>query len=373
MADAERHRRTARPRAALIAGRRDWFKIQNNAGTGVAQIHVYDEIGYYGVTASDFVAQLSALDAQDIELHLNSPGGEIFDGVAIYNALRSHPANVTTYVDSLAASIASVIALAGDKVVMAPHSEMMIHNASGLCIGNASDMRGLADMLDRQSDKIAGIYAERAGGTVNQWRKAMDAESWYSAKEAVAAGLADEVSSGAPPLAAVPDLAASWDLSIFRYKGREAAPAPGEAVVNQAPEPNIEPAEPEPVAEADLSGWDVSMFRAAVADAANDMRGYDPDTFRQAVRAQAETAPANPAPRPEPLPAPVARKTEPVPEPEPEGDPEFAGWDPAIFRAAVEMQANTAPAPTMTSPEPTPDPDPYDPTVLFRSLREAMK
>ncbi|MFL5911262.1 MAG: head maturation protease, ClpP-related, partial [Gaiellaceae bacterium] len=174
--------RTARPRAQLMQGRNDWYRIANSLGAGPAQVHIYDEIGYWGITASDFVRELSALNVTEIDLHLNSPGGEIFDGIAICNALRSHPATVTTYVDGLAASIASVIAMAGDRIVMAPNSQLMIHDGSGLCIGNAADMRQMAELLDRQSNNIAEVYAARAGGTVEDWRALMEAETWYTAE-----------------------------------------------------------------------------------------------------------------------------------------------------------------------------------------------
>src|SRR5690606_8034659 len=103
-----------------------------------------------------------------------------------------HQAHVTVIVDSLAASIASVIAMAGDRVVMAKNATMMIHDGHGLSIGNAADMREMADLLDKVSDNIASVYAERAGGDVAEWRERMRAETWYSADEAVSAGLADE-------------------------------------------------------------------------------------------------------------------------------------------------------------------------------------
>ncbi|WP_413102224.1 head maturation protease, ClpP-related [Streptomyces sp. Inha503] len=231
--------RTARPRASLRQGR-DWYRIKN-LGNSAAEVVIYDEIGWFGVTAEDFMAELRGLDVGEITLRVNSPGGEIFDGIAIHNLLRSHRAQVTTYVDSLAASIASVIALAGDRVIMQPHSQMMIHDGSGLAIGNAADMREMADLLDRQSNNIAEVYAERAGGTVEDWRQRMLAETWYSAKEAVAAGLADEVAETrqrpdeGEPNEPAPNMAATWDLSIFRYTGRAEAPAPdAPAVANTA-------------------------------------------------------------------------------------------------------------------------------------------
>lgn len=247
--------RTARPRAHLREGRTDWYRITNSISGGTATVHIYDEIGYWGVTASDFVRELGAVNASAIDVHINSPGGEIFDGIAIANALRAHPATVTTYVDSLAASIASVIALAGDRVVMAPNSQMMIHDGSGICLGNAADMREMAELLDRQSDNIAEVYAAKAGGTVEEWRARMTAETWYTAAEAVEAGLADETSTRTPTddnPSGSPVPSASWDLSVFRYAGRDVAPEPvltARAVLD-APAPAADAAgepEPEPV------------------------------------------------------------------------------------------------------------------------------
>lgn len=238
--------KTVRSRASLVNGRRDWYRLENRAD-GTADLYVYDEIGFFGVTANDLIDQLRGLDATEIHVRLNSPGGEIFDGIAIYNALRSHSARVIVQVDSLAASIASVIAMAGDEVIMAPFSQMMIHDGLGMVVGNAADMREMADLLDRQSDNIAAIYQARAGGQTRTWRARMRAETWYSAQEAVDAGLADRVGNpkrqpgpgddggaaevgvdaddgrgdGAP--AAPED---QWDLSVFRYQGRANSPGP---------------------------------------------------------------------------------------------------------------------------------------------------
>lgn len=216
----------ARPVAKLQQGRNDWYRIENKANTSTASIYIYDEIGYWGVTANDFVRDLNALDSsvKSIDVHLNSPGGEVYDGIAIYTALKNHPANVTTIVDGLAASAASFIAQAGKKRIACKNSTMMIHEASGLCIGNSVDMRDLADKLDKMSDNIASIYAERAGGSTTFWREAMRAESWYSAEEAKSAGLVDELDDEADAGSATNS--ASWDLSIFAHASRGEAPAP---------------------------------------------------------------------------------------------------------------------------------------------------
>lgn len=175
----------------------NWYTVRN-LSAAETEIMLYDEIGQGGTTASDFIRELQDIKAQRITLRVNSPGGEVFDGIAIFNAIRRHPAHVTAYVDGVAASAASFIAMAGDKVVMSPHAELFIHDAHGLTLGNASDMRQMADMLDKSSDNIAGIYAARAGGTVEDWRQKMRAETWYTDHDAVAAGLADEIDGVTP-------------------------------------------------------------------------------------------------------------------------------------------------------------------------------
>lgn len=218
---------TARARTALnLTGEREWFRIVNEAD-GVARVYVYDAIGGWdGLTARDFVTALNELDVEAFELHVNSPGGDVFDGIAIRNAVRAHKARVTTYVDGLAASAASYIALAGDEVVMMPNSELMIHDARGMCFGWAQDMQKMADDLNRISDNIASMYAAKAGGEAKSWRKLMLAETWYSAQEAVDAGLADRVDEQADPQEAA-SARARFDVeALFAHAGREHAPAP---------------------------------------------------------------------------------------------------------------------------------------------------
>lgn len=216
-------------RARLQSGTRQWYEIRNH-DSGTTEVFIYDEISWFGIAADEFVRDLQALDVDEFTLRINSPGGSVFDGIAIFNAVRQHRARVTVHVDSLAASIASVIAMAGDKIVMQPHSQLMMHEPFALVIGDADDMRQMADMLDKQSDNIAGVYAEQAGGTIDDWRGRMRAETWYLAGEAVKAGLADEVAptrrksgdgdgDGGDP-------ADRWDLSVFRYAGRAEAPPP---------------------------------------------------------------------------------------------------------------------------------------------------
>lgn len=169
----------------------NWYSIEAKGET--AQVWLYDEIGAWGIGAKDFIAELSGVKAKTIDLHVNSPGGEVFDGTAIYNALRRHPAKVTTYIDGLAASIASVIALAGDRVVAAANSLYMIHNPHGLVVGEAGDMRRTADLLDKVRETMVGTYAAKTKKGEDEIRALLDAESWFTAAEAVEAGFVDEV------------------------------------------------------------------------------------------------------------------------------------------------------------------------------------
>ena len=221
---------------------------------GVATMRLYDPIDswgeYWGVSAKEFAQVLDQLpvDTTEIRLHINSPGGEVFEGIAILNALRSHKAKVVVVVDGIAASAASAIAAGADELVMAPNSELMIHDAWGLVVGNAADMHQMAELLDHLSNNIAGIYATKAGGSVDEWRAAMQRETWFSAQEAVDAGLADRVGE----LSATQAPSNRFDLSIFTYAGRAAAPAPGAPSAEAAPVATSTPtAPPAPTSETD--------------------------------------------------------------------------------------------------------------------------
>lgn len=186
---------------------RQWFKIYNR-GVGTVsnestRVDIYEEIGGWGVTAGEFVEALRAVATPQIDLHINSPGGSVFDGVAIYNALSQHPAQVHGYVDGLAASAASFIAQACDSITMNPGSMMMVHDAIGMTWGNALDHTTMAGLLTQVSDSIADLYAARAGGTAAEWRAVMENNGgegkWYTAREAVDAGLADKVAGDPEP------------------------------------------------------------------------------------------------------------------------------------------------------------------------------
>ncbi|NIB22871.1 Clp protease [Pseudoteredinibacter isoporae] len=200
-----------------------WFRMAADPDTRVAQVYLYDPIdSWFGVTAKDFAREWTALDADHIDLFINSPGGDVFDAMAILNVIRRTEAHVVAHIDGIAASAASFIAMGADEVVMGRNSELMIHDASGLCWGPAEDMQKMADDLTRVSENIASVYAEKAGGVPATWREAMLAETWYSAEEAVTAGLADRVDTDRDKS----EVKNSLDLSAFAHAGRAHAPAP---------------------------------------------------------------------------------------------------------------------------------------------------
>lgn len=183
------------------------------------EIYIYEAIGFdcwtgSGVTSKDVVAQLDKLKGvKTLDIYINSPGGDVFEGKAIFNSLRRFDAEKTVHIDGIAASAASFIAMAGDKIVTAENATWMIHEAWGMAGGNAVDLRAIADVLDKENAAIAGIYAARTGQPASSfWARAapsaaepspsatglMADETWMSADEALAAKLSDATEKNAP-------------------------------------------------------------------------------------------------------------------------------------------------------------------------------
>jgi ATP-dependent protease ClpP protease subunit len=201
---------------ALTQGRNDWYRIRNQAN-GPTQVHIYDEIGYFGVSAMDFARDLADVTGP-VEVHLNSPGGEVYDGITIYNTLLARK-DVAVYIDGMAASIASVIAMAGNPVLIARQARMMIHDGFTMAIGNAQDLRDTAEQLDRASNNIASIYSEHTGRPIDYWRALMKSETWFDAQETVDLGLCDRfIENGNGRSVPIPT--DKWDMSVFRNQGR---------------------------------------------------------------------------------------------------------------------------------------------------------
>lgn len=199
---------------ALIAANKDKRKRCEilNADGPEATVYLYDAIdAYYGVNAESFVKDFNAITAPTIHLRINSPGGDVFDGRAIATAIAQHPSNVIAHVDGLAASAASYVAIAADKVEMAPGAFMMIHKAWTLAFGNADDLLSTAALLEKIDGSLAADYSKKTGKSVAQVEEWMSAETWFTADEAVSEGFADSVAKEDDPEC----VDNAWDLSIF--------------------------------------------------------------------------------------------------------------------------------------------------------------
>lgn len=271
-------------------GDQPWYQFRNVAADE-AELFLYDEIGAWGTLAEDFIAELKAITAPKLRVRVSSPGGSVFEGVALANALRAHPGEVTVQVDGIAASIASVIAMAGDRVVIQPQAMIMVHEAAGGCLGNAKDMQDMADLLDKISDNIAGAYAAKAGGDVAEWRQVMVKETWFTAEEAVEAGLADEMVQ--PKKKPAPDdepEMRTFDLTAYGYAGPK-PPEPAQESVTLTF--NIGDAIGEQLFGALRKEIEL---RAAVGEP-----GLEPEPAEPAVPEAVEEPPAEPAPAPEPV------------------------------------------------------------------------
>lgn len=188
-----------------------WLVQASKDNPGVGEILIYGDIvgaklHDSDVTAADFQRQLASLgDIKKLDIYINSAGGNVFEGQAIYSILRRHPAVKNVYIDGLAASIASVIAMAGDTVSMPKNAMMMVHHPFASVIGNASDMRKMAEDLDKVSQTIISAYMAKVSISEEELKKLLDAETWMTADEALSYGFADEVTEALSQIAARAD------------------------------------------------------------------------------------------------------------------------------------------------------------------------
>lgn len=185
-----------------------WYNIQNKAGNS-ADIYIFDEIGTYGVTAQDFISEIKGLKDMPINLRINSLGGDVFDGMAMYNVIKRREAKTTVYIEGIAASIATIIALGADEVVMAENSLFMIHNAWGGAMGEAKDMRKTAETLEKITSELTDIYVKKTGLSYDAVAQMMDEETWLNAEEAYKLRFIDTISDSIK-------VAAKYDVSKFK-------------------------------------------------------------------------------------------------------------------------------------------------------------
>ena len=244
------------------------FYALEKSDNGEATIHLYDEVGAFGAGSKEFLADLGKLDGQHIHLRINSPGGSVVEGTAIYNALRRHKGGVTVHIDALAASMASVIAMSGSPVYIADNALLMIHNPWTVSMGDSDQLRKEADLLDKLKSTLVNAYTRKTGMDQAQVAEMMDSETWLDAVEAVALGFADAIEEGVAAAAtATPEmLRARFDkfakasssmnqTEVITYSAEvaeQAAEVITATVVSEsapAEQPTTEPA-PEVVAEA---------------------------------------------------------------------------------------------------------------------------
>lgn len=231
-----------KPLLKLLAENRGRGQFRAEADADEATVYLYDTIvsdaetaaWWGGVDPLTFAKTLADIDAPVIHLRINSPGGDVFAAQAMAQTLREHPAKVIAHIDGYAASAATEVAVAADEVIMAPGAMYMIHNAWTIAIGNKSDFLDTAALLEKVDGTLAQAYADRTGGDIKQIVDWMDAETWFTAQEAVDAGFADSIAEAKTKAQA----SATWNLSAYKH-----APAP-QQIEEPAPEPEPEPAAP---------------------------------------------------------------------------------------------------------------------------------
>lgn len=169
-----------------------WYNLKA-AADKTPVLSIFDDIGAYGVSAKSFLNDLRTVTTDEVDVEINSPGGDVFAGLAIYNGLRASGKKINVKVLGLAASAASLVAMAGDTIEMPENAFMMIHNPWGFAMGGADEMRNTADVLDKIGTGLVSTYAKRTGKTDQEIAALLDAETWMTAQEAVDAGFATSV------------------------------------------------------------------------------------------------------------------------------------------------------------------------------------
>ncbi|HGE7088401.1 TPA: head maturation protease, ClpP-related [Klebsiella aerogenes] len=193
----------------------NWWEIKNSAAedNAPAELLIYGYIGEWDeVSSADVVKQLKTITSDTINVRINSYGGSVFTAQAILSSLKRHPANVTVYIDGIAASAATIIAMAGDKIIIPSNAMMMIHNPWTFAAGDADELRDIAEMMDKVRDSILAAYSEKTGLSNEQLIELMNDETWLSADEAVELGFADELEKAMR-------LSASLNDGVFSLNG----------------------------------------------------------------------------------------------------------------------------------------------------------
>jgi len=249
---------------------------------------VIDDWPWGDVIAAEFAQELAANKDKQVHCRINSVGGDVFAGIAIHNMLQTHPGGARCTVEGLAASAASVIAMAGSKTTMLRGAMMMIHNPSALATGEASELRKTADVLDQIRASLVSIYEAKTGKSAEELQVMLDAETWLSAQEAVDQGFADEILGEVVPQA-------KGEAVFFNGIGFPTGRAPRLEAPQPAVAPVPQPSEPKLVAASE------PLTRALLAERAPELLAALLEEGRQQARAAQPAPPASPAATPEPL------------------------------------------------------------------------
>ena len=204
-----------------------WYAFVPKAEEREVEVAIYDEIGLGGVSADDFIGDLKQHAGKHVHLRLNSVGGDVVQGNAIYNALRRHKGGLTVHIDGLAASMASVIASAAPRTLIADNGMMMLHNPWTVMVGDADDLRKEADLLDKIKKAMVTAYKRKSGKDADEIVQMMDEETWLNAEQAVEAGLADGIEEGFEAAASVtPEAARARFDKLKAFMARKSANLP---------------------------------------------------------------------------------------------------------------------------------------------------
>lgn len=187
----------------------DWYKIEALSEDST-EVMIYDVIGWPFNDAGEIIRALAGIDTKTVTVRINSPGGDVFDAMAIFNALQSHKSKIVTRIESLAASAASFIALAGKEVQAYQNAMVMIHDPWVLAAGNQYDLREIADILEKISGNMVDIYSQNSKVGKKEIRDMLKAETWFTAKEAREKGFVDTIIDGKAAKA-------QFDLSMFAH------------------------------------------------------------------------------------------------------------------------------------------------------------
>jgi len=245
---------------------RNWYAIQSTEDGAAPEVHIYDEIGGYGVGAKEFIAELKQHSGNRIHLRINSVGGSVTEGLAIANAIKRHKGGVTAHVDGLAASMATVIAVSADETVMADNGIFMVHEPWSVGQGTADDLRAEADVLDKMKKSLVRSYTKKTGMDDEEVEDLMRAETWMNAQEALAYGFIDYIEDGIEAAASITPEAARARFDKFSNSMRK--PAKNRKAEEAAPEV-VEPAVEAPVTDeaVDISEENMNAELQAKVDA----------------------------------------------------------------------------------------------------------